>query len=124
LNLKDPSSRLTRWSIKLADYDFVVEHRANSKMRHADALSRCIKPVTGDYVLTREVVKEEQDQDPMCQVYTCKTSEEFWSDNTQLLYYKQEGDHLCVVVPRSLVETVLNAITSYRLQRIRVLRGR
>jgi hypothetical protein len=109
LNLKDPSSRLTQWSIELADYDFVVEHCANSRMRHADALSRCIKTVTGQYLLTREIVKEEQDQDPMCQAY--KTREEFWSDDTQLLYYKEEGDHLWVVIPKSLVKTVLKMLS-------------
>jgi hypothetical protein len=48
LNLQDPSSRLTRWAVKLAEYYFVVEHRSNSRMRHADALSRCIQLVTED----------------------------------------------------------------------------
>jgi transposase InsO family protein len=105
LSLTDPSSRLTRWSIKLADYDFVVEPRANSRMRHANALSRCVNTVTGEYVLTREVMKAEQDQDPMCQIY--KAREEFWVDETELLYHKEEGNHLCVVVPKSLVATVL-----------------
>jgi hypothetical protein len=36
LNLKDPSSRLTRWAIKLSEYHFSVEHRPNHKIRHAD----------------------------------------------------------------------------------------
>jgi hypothetical protein len=40
LNLQGPSSRQTRWAIKLSEYDFTVEHRPHSKMRHADALSR------------------------------------------------------------------------------------
>jgi hypothetical protein len=42
LNLQDPSSRLTRWAVKLVEYDFIVEFRPNSRMRHADALSRGI----------------------------------------------------------------------------------
>jgi hypothetical protein len=50
-------------------------------------------------------MKEERDQDPMCQEY--KAGEEFWSDETELLYHKEEGNHLCVVVPQSLVGTVL-----------------
>jgi hypothetical protein len=45
LNLKDPSSKLTRWALKLSEYDFVVEHRPNHKMRHADALSRCVNSI-------------------------------------------------------------------------------
>jgi hypothetical protein len=45
LNLQDPSSRLTRWAVKLSEYDFVVEHRPGTKMRHADALSRSVNQV-------------------------------------------------------------------------------
>jgi len=39
-NFADQSNRLLRWSIKLSKLDFVVEHRAGTKMAHADALSR------------------------------------------------------------------------------------
>jgi hypothetical protein len=45
LNLQDPSSRLTRWAMKLSEYDYVVEHRPGTKMRHADALSRSINKI-------------------------------------------------------------------------------
>ena len=40
LNLKDPSSRLTRWSLRLAEFDYETIHRPGTKMLHADALSR------------------------------------------------------------------------------------
>ena len=105
LNLQDPSSRLTRWAVKLSEYDFIVEHRPNSKMRHADALSRCIQIVTGDYSLTKEKIKEAQENDLLCEKY--RVSEKFWLDKDQVLYYEgQEGCPL-VVIPRELVETVL-----------------
>jgi hypothetical protein len=42
LNLRDPISRLTRWAVKLSEYDFIVEHRPGTKMQHADALSRSV----------------------------------------------------------------------------------
>jgi hypothetical protein len=41
LNSADPSSGLTHWAMKLSEYDFILEHGPNSKMRHADAFSRC-----------------------------------------------------------------------------------
>jgi hypothetical protein len=58
LNLHDPSSRLTRWAIKLSEFDFTVEHRPNTRMRHADALSRCINVVNRDLTLTKEIIQK------------------------------------------------------------------
>lgn len=34
-----------RWSLILQDYDYTLEHRDNTRMRHADALSRCFDTV-------------------------------------------------------------------------------
>ena len=39
--LKEKNSRLTRWSLALQPYSFVVEHRAGTANGNADALSRC-----------------------------------------------------------------------------------
>jgi len=66
LNLQDPSSRLTRWAVKLSEYDYTVEHRPSTQMRHADALSRSVNAVEKDLVLSREVIKDEQEKDELC----------------------------------------------------------
>jgi hypothetical protein len=60
LNLQDPSSRLTRWAIKLSEYDYTVEHRPGTKMRHADALSRSVNLVDTDLVVSKDTIREEQ----------------------------------------------------------------
>jgi len=39
-NFADQNSRLMRWSLKLSEMDFVVEHRAGSKIGKVEALSR------------------------------------------------------------------------------------
>jgi hypothetical protein len=39
-NFADQNSRLLRWSIKLSELDFGVQHRAGTKLTHVDALSR------------------------------------------------------------------------------------
>ena len=39
-NFPDQNSRLMRWSLKLSELDFVVEHRTGSKIGHVDAPSR------------------------------------------------------------------------------------
>lgn len=42
---RDMNARIGRWFLKLTEYDFRLEHRPGSSMRHVDALSR--NPVEG-----------------------------------------------------------------------------
>jgi len=36
----DLPPRVARWAMALQEFEFKVEHRAGTKMRHVDALSR------------------------------------------------------------------------------------
>jgi len=84
LNLQDPSSRLTRWAMKLAEYDFTVEHCPNTQMRHAGALSCCVNAIEETVELSQEVVYEKQQSDELCKQYRhCK---DFWIDKEGILY--------------------------------------
>jgi hypothetical protein len=78
LNLQDPSSRLTRWAMKLSEYDFTVEHRPGTQMRHADALSRNVGLVETNAVLSKETVRDKQEVDDLCKQY--RQYENFWTD--------------------------------------------
>jgi hypothetical protein len=69
LNLQDLSSKLTRWSVKLSEYDYVVEHLPGTKTRHADAFSRNVGKVNTEVALSREAIREEQEKDDLCQWY-------------------------------------------------------
>ena len=59
----DHNSRLLRWSLRLSELDFVVEHRAGSKIGHVDALSRHVGAITHPNSLSNEVVLREQKAD-------------------------------------------------------------
>ena len=48
------NSRLFRWSLKLSEFDFTVEHRPRTQIRHADALSRALQTIALDEDLSRE----------------------------------------------------------------------
>ena len=65
-NMKDPSSKLLRWSLKIADFDFEVKHRPGTQNKHCDALSR-INIATSFNVDTKivdpEDLKKEQELD-------------------------------------------------------------
>ncbi|GBP91662.1 hypothetical protein EVAR_77459_1 [Eumeta japonica] len=46
LQNKDPPPRVARWALLLEGYDYQIEHRPGSRMKHADALSlypTCLK---------------------------------------------------------------------------------
>ena len=40
MNVKDPSSRLMRWRLKLEEYDYEIQYKKGSLNSNADALSR------------------------------------------------------------------------------------
>jgi len=105
LNLQDPSSRLTRWAMKLSEYDFVVEHRPGTQMRHADALSRSVNVIKEELVLSKENIRDKQETDELCEKY--KQYEDFCSDKDGILYYQAPKTHPRVVIPAALIPTVL-----------------
>jgi hypothetical protein len=59
----DNYSRLLRCSLKQAEFDFSVEHRPGTQIRHVDALSRAVQAVTDDQTLTRGDIKAGQGTD-------------------------------------------------------------
>ena len=48
------------------EYDVTVEHCPGTKMRHADALSRNVNMITEELVLSKEVIRDEQEKDELC----------------------------------------------------------
>lgn len=65
-NFADNNSRLMRWSLRLSEFDFVVEHKAGSKIGHVDALSRHVATVLDDGILSKERILLEQRKDSFC----------------------------------------------------------
>eukprot|EP00736_Rhodelphis_marinus_P012019 Rmarinus@m.1179 len=60
LSLKDPTSRLTRWSVYLMPYTLEIKHRSGVKLPHADGLSRLM-------VLTLDLTEERSFTERFCQ---------------------------------------------------------
>ena len=55
-----------RWSLKLSELDFVVEHRPGAKIPHADALSRHVAAIEQGEPLSRKNILEQQRPDEFC----------------------------------------------------------
>ena len=62
-NFADQNSRLLRWSIKMSELDFIVEHMSGSKIGHVDALSGHVGAVKHGATLSKEIVLRGQEKD-------------------------------------------------------------
>jgi transposase InsO family protein len=107
----DNNSRLMRWSLRLAEFEFVVEHTPGTKISHVDALSRHVGTVNDSPGLAKREVLAEQLNDPFCEAqkrlrsFTSKS--EFFLDKDGVMYKRQGGRDHQLVVPQSLVHRVI-----------------
>lgn len=71
MSLKDPNSRLTRWRLKLAEYNFEIKYKQGSINSNADALSRIkinfteddsIVPQIGSVIINQPEVENAETQ--------------------------------------------------------------
>ena len=65
-NFGEQNSRLPRWSIKLSELDFVVDHRSGSKIGHVDAHSRHVGAVKLRAALSKGMVLREKGNYAFC----------------------------------------------------------
>jgi hypothetical protein len=112
-------ARLTRWVLKLSEYEFEIEHKAGKKHVNADCLSRHIASVTADRnrkpladnALTRETVFTAQQQDIHCKKLMnsiqAGTEFEYLISENGLLYQGRDLEHATLVVPHELTQSII-----------------
>jgi transposase InsO family protein len=107
----DNNARLMRWSLRLAEFDFTVEHKPGKKIPHVDALSRQVQAVTAKDPLTKDRVVEEQKADEFCKSLRpgkVNSRSEYFYDADGAIYRRQsEGEHQ-LVIPKGLAREVIN----------------
>lgn len=112
MSKKDACPRVAHWALRLEEFDYSVEYRSGTLMRHADALSR--NPIecltlrgTEDALMAQ--VQHAQAEDPDVQ-QIMKAIEEHGNQDFALLdgilYKRAEGD-LLLVVPKSMQSEVI-----------------
>jgi hypothetical protein len=74
-------------------------------MRHADALSRNVNVIGKDLILSKEIIRCEQEKDGLCIEY--RGYENFWTDEDGILYRQGPKEQPRVVIPAKLIHTVL-----------------
>ncbi|GFY15817.1 retrovirus-related Pol polyprotein from transposon 17.6 [Trichonephila clavipes] len=91
---KELITRIARWALQLEEFDYEIEHRAGSRMKHVDALSRYpVMMVCNDTLTSKLKNAQEEDDD----IQTLKSllekqeSEEFFERNANKKTSKKEG---------------------------------
>ena len=129
--------RLTRWVLKLAEYEFVTEHKLGKKHVNADSLSGHIASMKAEEPTltemsdlmelgpTRQVVFEEQRKDAHCKgkVEDIQTQQKlgFFLSTDGLLYKGHKLSEAKLVVPETLVRKSFRCIIIRCLLDSRVL---
>jgi len=106
----DNNSMLMRWSLRLGEYQFEVQHRPASKLRHVDALSRHVQAVSTVHQLTNDLIRVEQRKDKFCS--TLKVEKpggrtEYFHDDEGVIYRKRKNREHQLIVPQTLVRDVV-----------------
>ncbi|GFV71844.1 hypothetical protein TNCV_2457791 [Trichonephila clavipes] len=87
---KELITRIARWALQLKEFDYEIEHRAGSRMKHVDALSRYPVMIVCNDRLTSKLKKAQEEDD---NIQTLKSllekqeSEEFFERNCILYKY-------------------------------------
>ena len=106
----DTNEKLMRWSLKLSELDFIVEHRAGTKIPHLDALSRHVGTISSATQLSPKEILDQQRKDQFCKGLkpgSYSSRQEFFYDNEGLIYRRQRNKKHQLLVPRVLVKRVI-----------------
>ena len=134
--MKNLNSKLTRWIIKLDEFDFKVIYKQRRLNNNADALSRIELPITSaiqifefESELTETEIREEQHHNVILRKFrqvlygenitTNKNSklftfiskiEQFFIDSNDIIYKQSHDETVQIVLPPSLHNKVLQVI--------------
>lgn len=105
MSLKDPGSRLTRWTIKLSEYDFEVLHRPGKANGNADALSRV--QIIKVEATPEEILKKQEEEEDIKEIR--KTLDLYEKDEEGFIYYVDKKQRRRLIVPKDNREAVIRA---------------
>jgi hypothetical protein len=105
------NSRILRWNLRLAEIDFEIEHRAGTKIRHVDALSRHVNEVSTDQTLSKELIRAVQEADQFwntVQLGKREGKSECFRDEERVIYRRRKNGEHQLVVPIKLIRDILS----------------
>ncbi|KAL7729923.1 hypothetical protein ACLKA6_009235 [Drosophila palustris] len=109
IDKKDVCARVARWILLLQDYDFDVEHRAGTRIRHADALSRYpVMMISNDSMHSKIKYLQAQDDElkAIIDILAEKDTHNNYFMKSDLLHKLVDDDEL-IVVPLALQREII-----------------
>lgn len=103
MNLKEPNSRLTRWRLKLSEYDFTVVYKQGKHNTNADALSRI--DLNNEEISSIAVNPSE----PPCTLDDSRTTTAQEADDSRTITVHTDAEHPTLEVP--ITDDPLNKFT-------------
>ncbi|GFV40855.1 retrovirus-related Pol polyprotein from transposon 17.6 [Trichonephila clavipes] len=91
---KELITRIARWALQLEEFDYEIEHRAGSRMKHVDALSRYPVMMVCNDTLTSKLKKAQEEDDniqTLKSLLETQESEEFFERNANKKTGKKEA---------------------------------
>ncbi|GFW26726.1 retrovirus-related Pol polyprotein from transposon 17.6 [Trichonephila clavipes] len=107
---KELITRIARWALQLEEFDYEIEHRAGSRMKHVDALNRYPVMMVCNDTLTSKIKKAQEEDD---NIQTLKSllekqeSEEFLSE---MVYSKYLNGRELIVTPKAMQAELIKLI--------------
>ena len=101
-----------RWSLRLSEFDFIIEHKPGTRIRHADALSRHVDVVLEDGLPSKEKVFPEQNKDHFCNAQKQKipsSKSEYFLEDDGVMYKRSREHQHQLVVTKALVQDIIKA---------------
>jgi hypothetical protein len=102
------NARLLRWSLRLSEFDFSIEQRSGTQIRHVDALRRHVQAVHTSKIILKDRVKVEQASEKFCnsiEVGKFMGKSEYFYDGV-IYRRRMNGEHQ-LVVPKTLAKEVI-----------------
>ncbi|GFX78836.1 transposon Tf2-9 polyprotein [Trichonephila clavipes] len=108
---KDLITRLARWALQLEEFDYEIEHRAGSRMKHVDALSGYpVMMVCNDTLISKleNALEEDDNIQTLKSLLEKQESEEFFERNGIL--YKYLNSRELIVTPKAMQAELIKLI--------------
>ncbi|GFU87488.1 hypothetical protein TNCV_2446221 [Trichonephila clavipes] len=108
---KELITRIARWALQLEEFDYEIQHRAGSRMKHVDALSRYPVMIVCYDTLTSKLKKAQEEDD---NIQTLKSllekqePEEFFERNG--IPYKYLNGRELIITPKAMEAELIKLI--------------
>lgn len=109
LDKKDLCTRVARWVLFLQEYDYVIEHRPGTQMRHVDALSRHPIMIINEQNLTSKISRLQIQDDDLNTIREILKEQPDYKEYFMKgdILYKLVDDNELVVVPKGMRSEII-----------------